>query len=195
MSKYPTYPILYDEVLQIHISKLKEWEYLKSGQVKSGVLNWSRNGNEIGSISIKADTQNSQPYIELDYTFRDEPRKYKVYLVSVPSNLGKGKLWYFLCPQTNKRCRKLYLVGGYFLHREAFKGCMYASQTRSKTWRGWEKSFGSYFDADECYDEIYSKHFKKYYRGKPTKRYAKLLRKIELSDCHSNIDVEKMILG
>lgn len=29
---------------------------------------------------------------------------------------------------TEKRCRKLYLVDGYFLHRDAFKKCMYDSK-------------------------------------------------------------------
>ena len=36
---------LYDEVLQIHISKLKEYGYIDPEQIKSGTLNWSRNGN------------------------------------------------------------------------------------------------------------------------------------------------------
>jgi len=84
-----------------------------------------------GSISINVNTQSEQPYIELDYNYRDKPRNYKVYLTSTPSNLDKGKIWYFLCPHTNKRCRKLYSIGGYFLHREAFKNCMYQSQSQT----------------------------------------------------------------
>ena len=62
----------------------------------------------------------------------DEPRNYKVYLTSTPSNLNRGEIWYFICPQTKKRCRKLYSIGGYFLHREAFNGCMYKIQIESK---------------------------------------------------------------
>jgi len=178
MPKYPTYPTLYDEVLQIHISNLKEWEYIVPERIIMGSITWSRNGNQTGRISIKVNTRNVQPYIELDYTFRDEPRKYKVRLVSVPSNLGKGVIWYFLCPQTNKRCRKLYSIGGYFFHREAFDGCMYESQTHSKTWRQMGKVFSSYFESDKCYEEIYGKNFKKFYNGKPTKRYIKLMHKI-----------------
>ena len=178
MPKTPTFPTLFDEVLQIDISKLKQWQYLNHTQFKNATLTWSRNGNKTGSISILINTLNEQPYIELDYKYNDEPRKYKVKLVSMPSNLGNGKIWYFLCPQTNKRCRKLYLIGGYFLHREAFNGCMYESQTHSKNYRQMGKVFGSYFEYDRCYDEIYSKHFKKYYNGKPTKRYLKLAQKI-----------------
>ena len=42
----------------------------------------------------------------------------------VPSNLEEGIVWYFLCPETGKRCGKLYLQGTRFLHREAAKGAM-----------------------------------------------------------------------
>ncbi len=178
MPKIPTFPTLFDEVLQIDISKLNQWKYLNPEQIKSVTLTWSRNGNKSGSISMLINTLSKPPYIELDYKYNDEPRKYKVKIVSIPSNLGKGIIWYFLCPQTNKRCRKLYSIGGYFLHREAFNGCMYESQTHSKNWRQMGKVFGSYFESDKCYDEIYSKHFKKYYNGKPTKRYLKLMQKI-----------------
>lgn len=179
MPKPFTFPTLYDEALQLHISKLKEWEYLKPKQVKSGTITWSINGNETGSISIKVNTHSQQPYITLDYKYRDEPRNYEVRLVSMPSNLGKGLIWYFLCPQTNKRCRKLYSIGGYFFHRDAFFNCMYDSQTKSKKWRELERLFGGYFVLDKYYEQLYSKHFKKFYKGKPTKRYLSLIQKIE----------------
>ena len=193
MAKTPTFPTLFDEVLQINISKLKEWKYLNPEQLKNGTLTWSRHGNEIGSISIKVNTLSKQPYIELDYKHNEEPRKYKVKLVSIPSNLSKGKIWYFLCPQTNKRCRKLYLISGCFLHREAFKGCMYECQTYSKNWRQMGKVFGAYFEAEECYEEIYSKHFKKSYNGKPTKRYLRLLNQINKEEGFTNSEIEKLI--
>ena len=102
MPKPYTFPTLYNEALQINISKLKGWGYLIPQQIKSGTLNWSRNGNQTGSISIKVNTHSKQPYIELNYKYRDETRNYKVSLVSMPSNLGKGIIWYFLCPKTKK---------------------------------------------------------------------------------------------
>ena len=178
MAKFPTFPTLYNEALQISISKLKELEYLNSEQVKSGKITWSRNGNRTGCISITVSTKSEQPYIELDYKSNDEPRNYKVRLVSIPSNLGKGFIWYFLCPQTNKRCRKLYSIDGYFLHREAFKGCMYESQIQSKKYRQLDKTLGAYFRTDDLYSQLYQKHFKKTYAGKPTKRYLRIMEQI-----------------
>ena len=127
MPKPHTFPTLYNDALQLSVTKLKEWEYLNPEQLKNGTITWSSNGNQTGRISITVNTKRETPYIKLDYQYNDEPRNYEVRLISLRSNLGKGLIWYFLCPTTNKRCRKLYSIGGYFFHREAFKGCMYES--------------------------------------------------------------------
>lgn len=179
MAKKSTSPTLYDEVKQISITKLKQWGYLEPGQIRGGVLNWNVNGTPTGSIAFQVDMLNKTPYIQLEYNFKDEPRNYKINLVCMPSNLGRGKIWYFLCPRTEKRCRKLYNIGGYFLHREAFAGCMYQSQTESKFTRYLGNTLGLTFEADEAFEKIHSKHFRKYYNGKRTKRYSKLLKVIE----------------
>ncbi|WP_068598619.1 hypothetical protein ACF3NR_11110 [Vaginella massiliensis] len=195
MPKPHTFPTLYNEALQISISKLKEWEYLNPEQIKSGTLNWSSNGNPIGSISIRVNTHSEQPYIELDYKYRDEPRNYKVRLVSMPSNLGKGLIWYFLCPQTKKRCRKLYSIGGYFLHREAFNGCMYQTQTQSKKYRQLDKTLGAYFKTDDLYSQLCQKHFKKTYAGKPTKKYLRLMEQIQKAESIPYHEIERLMLS
>lgn len=194
MPKFPTFPTLFDEALQLQISKLKEWNYLKANQIKSGTVTWSRNGSKTGSISIQVNTKDEDPYIQLEYNFKDQPRNYKIPVVSIPSNLGKGFIWYFLCPHTNKRCRKLYSIDGYFFHRQAFNGCMYESQTHSKKWRQIEKVYGCYFDSEKHYEEIYSKYFKKTYNGKLTKRYKKLLHEIEKAERFSARDIEQLFL-
>ena len=53
MPKPYTYPTLLNEALQLSITKLKEWEYLNPEQYKSGTINWSRNEQPTGSISIQ----------------------------------------------------------------------------------------------------------------------------------------------
>ena len=195
MPKPYTFPTLYNEALQISISKLKGWGYLNPEQIKNGTLNWSSNGNPTGSISIKVNTQSEQLYIELDYKYRDEPRNYKVRLVSMPSNLGKGLIWYFLCPQTNKRCRKLYSISGYFLHREAFNGCMYETQTQSKKYRQQDKTLGAYFRTDDLYSQLYQKHFKKFYAGKPTKRYLRIMEQIQKAGSIPYHEIERLMIS
>ncbi|WP_345159482.1 hypothetical protein [Pontibacter saemangeumensis] len=162
--------------------KLREWGYLKPNQRRSGTLNWSSNGHTIGSISIVVDTRYDWSHVELNYKHRDKPVNYTVDLVSVPSNIGKGVVWYFQCPHTGKRCRKLYSIGERFLHREAYTGCMYESQTHSQKNRKLFKLYEKVFSSDKLYEQLYSKHFRSSYAGKPTKRFVKLMQKIKESE-------------
>ena len=179
MPAYSTFPTLLDEVKQISITKLKEFGYFEPDNFKSGRLIWSRRGQEIGSINIFVYMQES-PFIELNYTYnKEEQIKYKIDLVSVESNLGIGKIWYFVCPHTGKRCRKLYGASKYFLHRDAYPNAMYECQTYSKRGRQIDKVCKIMGGSDKLYEELYSKHFKTHYASKPTRRYKKILSKLE----------------
>ena len=194
MAKNPTFPTLYNEALQINISKFKKWGYLETNHIINSTLNWSRNGQQIASISISVHTNSPQPFIMLDYNHNKEPKNYKIYLTSTPSNLNKGLIWYFICPKTNKRCRKLYLVDGYFLHREAFNGCMYETQTYSKKNRDLFKIIDPYFKSDKLYEQLYKKHLKKSYAGKPTKKYLKITEQIQRAESIPYQKIEKLMM-
>lgn len=187
MAKFPTFPNIIDNCYTITITKLKEWDYILQNIIKSGVITWSKHDIKQASISITVKNNIDFAYMELQYSYNDKPIRYKVKIISIPSNIGKGLIWYFVCPQTGKKCRKLYLVNGYFLHRTAFTGCMYESQTETKQYRGFSKKFCSDFICDNLYSQLYKKHFKKSYKGKPTKRYLKLIRKIEIETNKSDI--------
>ena len=131
----------------------------------------------------------ASPYIELDYKFRDEPRKYRVYL-SVPSNLGASEVWYFLCPHTGKRCRILYCVEGEFLHQEAFRGVCYDIQIEGKKMRNYMRVVGSLFKADK----LHKPYFKRYYKPKSTKKYLKIIRQLARADKISIEDFERILI-
>ena len=178
MPRFPTFPTLYDECKQISITDLKRWDYLKLDQSKRGVINWHMGEQKTGSITIWVNTTKESPSLELDYILDGNRIKYAVPLVTIPSNLGKGHLWYFLCPTTGKRCRKLYLIQDKFLHREACQGCFYDKQVQSKSYKDLDRTFGRAFRAEEAYEEMHKPHFKKFYNGKPTKRYLRLLKKM-----------------
>lgn len=182
MPKPYTFPTLYDDLKTVSISFLTKHGYLKPNQWQSGTINWSRNGNKTASISIRVNTEPESPYVELDYKCNEAPINYRVQLVSAPSNLGKGVVWYFVCPHTGKRCRKLYLADTYFYHRSAFRGCMYEKQTQSKKSRFIDKTLGAYFRTDQLFEQLYKKHFKKQYAGKPTKKYLKLTQQIRKAE-------------
>jgi uncharacterized protein (UPF0332 family) len=103
-------------------------------------------------------------------------------------------MWFFVCPVTGKCCRKLYLYGTHFLHREAYKGLMYESQIQSQRTRGMFKVFESVYVKDEVYDELYKKHFKTYYNGKETKRYKRIINKINIADRYPNGTLESLLM-
>lgn len=195
MPKPHTFPTLFDEVKTVSISFLTKHRYLKPNQWQSGTITWSSNGNKTGSISIQVNTQSEQPYIELDYKCNEAPIKYRVQLVSAPSNLGKGVVWYFVCPRTGKRCRKLYLADTYFYHRSAFRGCMYEKQTQSKKSRYLDKTLGVYFRSDQLFEQLYKKHFKKQYAGKPTKKYLKLTQQIQRAESIPYHEIERALIS
>ncbi|WP_236974734.1 hypothetical protein [Membranihabitans maritimus] len=182
MSKFSNFPTLIDQMRTLEISVLKKEGLLKPNTFSAVYINWRRNGQKIARIHVLIDTVDAMPYIKLNYYYGKEHRQYKVKLVSQPSNLGKGKVWYFLCPHTSKRCRKLYNKDGYFFHRDAFDNCIYESQARSKKMRKIEKRFGSYFDRDKIFEERLKKYFKTHYDGKPTKRFLRLQKKIDEID-------------
>src|SRR5262245_57841374 len=113
---------LYEECRTLSIAELKELGFLEENSMKTGVVSWGQNGPSYGAIGISVDTLAAACYVEFSYTCNKEPIIYKIHLVTLPSNLGHGKVWYFFCPITRKLCRKLYLVDKYFLHRTAIQG-------------------------------------------------------------------------
>lgn len=195
MPKPATSPILLDDCKIINISFLKKHDYLIEGSLKSDTITWRRNGQPTGRINILCSLIKFKEYIELSYVCNGTEIKYRVYLISLNLNLGKGKVWYFLCPFTNKLCRKLYLVGDYFKHLTAFVGTMYETQTKTKKDRVIDKHFGSYFELDEIKGELYQKYFKKTYAGKPTKRYLKLYRKLQYTNRITSEDITRAIMN
>ncbi|GAA3512389.1 hypothetical protein GCM10022393_27680 [Aquimarina addita] len=191
MPKPHTFPFIFDQVKSIDISLLRKWGYLNHCHYKSGTLTWSTNGIETSNISIATKMNTIKKVLILSYNCNDKSYKYEVPLVSLPSNLGKGIVWYFLCPFTKKRCRKLHFIDQRFIHRSALPSGMYEKQIQSKKWRQMDKAYGFYFDSNQHYQELYGKYFKKYYNGKPTKRYLKLMAKINRSESIPYQEIEK----
>lgn len=173
MAKRSTHPTLFDECKRIELAYLwKRYAMWMPRRLRTA-LSWTCGGRPAGNIDLVIDTR--EMYVELDYRYGDEPRHYRVPLVSVPSNLGKGRVWYFLCPQTGRRCRILYGVNGWFFHRTAFRGCCYDRQTFSKQARLLDYTV---FPRQEELDDRLEK-CRKTYGGKPTRRYKSLIRKQE----------------
>ncbi|MGO4820947.1 MULTISPECIES: hypothetical protein [unclassified Flavobacterium] len=194
MGRYANYPTTVEDCLYLSIKKLKEWNYLNYLGTKSGTISWTRNGQEHSNISISVIKNDFDTFIVLNYKSNGEPRNYKVQIISKPSNLGKGEVFYFVCPTTKKHCRKLYLHGGYFLHREAFKSLMYSKQLESKKNRGLFKILEACHISDEVFEERYKKYFKTHYNGNETKRFKRLNNKILIADSFPMGTIESLLM-
>lgn len=175
MPRHCTFPFLFDEVMTLDISNLSKWGFLKANRTTSGTFEWKTRGETTARVSIEANT--TFDTMKLSYVCDGEEIEYTVHLSRKDSNLGTGFYYYFICPFSNKRCRKLYFSGRYFVHREALQG-MYSIQTDSHQMRAIKKTIGREFEIEEIYEEIYSKYFRTHYNGKRTKRYKKLLSRI-----------------
>lgn len=109
----------------------------------------------------------------------------KIEMVSRKSNINNGLIWYFICPKTGKRCSKLYLYRGLFLHRSAIP-CNYSEQNEARKYRLIKRMFRT--EMGMTADEMMKPYFKTHYAGKPTKRYLKIRAKLEREQQSYNQD-------
>jgi len=180
------------EAKKISLSFLIKHKYLIKGKVTKGTLSWTLRGEQNGEISIICSYTKKEKYIRLAYidihgTTKEETKyDYKIELVSIPSNLGKGEVLYMMCPSGyGLRCRILYNAyrSGKWYSRKYFerKGCRvyYPSQARSKDdyeynrKHHFEKLWKSRFDM---------RNFHPYHKGKKTKaliRFEKIRDELE----------------
>lgn len=135
----------------------------------------------MGSVSVAVDVAYRHT-IELSYKSGGKDYRQTFRLVSKPSNLNKGRYWLIQSPESGKLGRKIYLTGTGFQIRSDAYGCMYSSQTESKSYRNFTSLFGGAFESNDIILELGRKGFKKRYAGKPTKRYLKLMGRLEQSD-------------
>ena len=194
MPKHSTYPYLFDEEKSISISDLKKLKYFNKNCFTSGTVNWTCRGQNTGRINVSVSISDYISKVVFDYTCNGNSYKYKVDLIPFSSNLCNGVVWYFICPFTFKRCRKLHLIDERFMHRSALPSGMYSKQTESKKWRLMDKLYGAYFRTDDLYSQLYQKNFKKTYAGKPTKKYLRILEQIQKAESIPYDEIERLIL-
>jgi len=169
--------VILDEVPQIDIAFLRECGYMKPNQRAGGTISWAT------GPSIRIEVDMITRFVAFTGGAEDTTRL--VCLEARRSNLGKGLVWFFICPATRKRCRKLYGINDRFLSRHAFPSAMYRSQAESKRDRGLRRYItlaGTTKNPKLVWDLFNRKLYRAYYNGKPTKRYLAYLerkRKIE----------------
>lgn len=182
MGRYATFPITIDDLRFLDLRFLSKHQYLEPNSMKSGVITWSNKTGDKNSISVSCTMNDDSGVLTVQYTLNQEQKiNYQIELISKLSNLGKGLVWFFVCPFTGQYCRKLHFINGYFQHRTANPHLMYEKQIEPKIWRQWNKAFGAEFN-DHLFMELHSKYFKRFYNGNITKRYARISKKLNLRD-------------
>ncbi len=138
-------------------------------------ITWHLEEKETAQTHLTINTFDIEPYIELQYTFKNEPIKYKVHLAKKKANIGGGILWFFLCPQTTKCCRKLYFIGKYFVHRTAATNTVYAMQTSPPKLRPLLKQINNALQLENAQEYFNTKYRKSHYKGKQTKKFRTVM--------------------
>ncbi len=178
MGRYSTGAITTGEAQRIEISFLLKQGFISKGGIISGSLSWN-NGSSIG---IQSETTEGKQEIRLYYqnqkpTGEINDLDYRIQLSSIPSNLGRGLIWYFICPISGRKARILYKCYGslYFKSRKAYQGRIYYScQIASKNNLHNER----YFSLEKEIGKLKPLIRKKQYQGKET-RLQERIRKLE----------------
>jgi hypothetical protein len=163
---------VFEQCTVLSTKELIRWGYLNPGSITHGQIKWTRYNYDTTDVSITVDTIKNS--VELNYNINGNTFSYRILLSVVKSNLGKGIVYFFLCPMTGTRCRKLHLYGGIFRHRSSFDG-FYQWQVYGKKDRNLCKIYDLMKYGREAVGIINSKNFKRFYNGVPTKRYSKYL--------------------
>ncbi len=152
-----------------------------------GDVVWFRDDEETGRIEYCVSTVVGDSYIELNYQTKERwsdgdwrSVTHRIPLTAVPCHFG-GVRWFFRCPQcrNGKACGRrvavLYQFGSYFGCRYC-ANLTYLSRNEGKRFRGFP--WKTIVDADKA-DELLKMIHRKYYAGRPTRRFRRYL---ELSE-------------
>lgn len=179
MGRLSTGAVTTGEAQRLEISYLFREGYISKGRFISGSLSWN-NGNSIG---IESELSKWKQEIRLKYQNHSyhsgavNDLDYKIQLTSIPSNLGRGQIYYFICPITGRKARILYKCYGslYFKSRKAYHGRIYySSQIASKNNLHNER----YFSLEKEIDKLKPHIRKRHYQGKETRLQGRI-RKLE----------------
>lgn len=159
-----------DDTSQITTRFLIDRNYFKPG-TRQGSITHSINGEVVGSENIMCSISpdGKAGTLQISFSVNGGPLKaYDYRLETRQSNLGRGNVWYIVCPITGQLCRTLYFAGGMFVSRSAIISPIYRSQTESKTYRGITPQ-----------PDPWPAGLRTTYAGKPTKAYLRYKREWE----------------
>lgn len=177
--------MLHYQCKRIELSYILKSGIIQQGRTLQTTLNWT----DKSSITIKAKYDDYEKYLQLEYTHTDYEQKkqnlsYKISLMALPSNLGRGNVLFMICPISGRLCRKLFMAYGspYFKSIKAYNARIYyTGQLSSKLNRANDKYWHFYSHIESTNKQRNQSH----YKGIKTKRQIKheqLCKKLEQLD-------------
>ena len=173
MGRNRTGAIFTSEARRLDLSFLIKRRLLQKNATIQGVINWNIRDEPTGSMTVLTSHTPDEKYIRVSYTVTDfygvaTSLDYKIDLVEVDSNLGKGKVLYMVCPESGKRSRILYLAYGAkkFKCRDAYQNRLYFSTQKCSKTDIWNTK---YFEIESKLEKFGNLRTKTH-KGKPTKR-------------------------
>lgn len=175
MGRKSTGSVCVSQVNRLELSFLLKGGYLKYGYNLNSKIYWVRNGYPTGNVSIQCCYTNNEKWVRLNYFVGEKIFDYKIYLEEVDSNLGRGKVIYFLCPQSGKKCRILYIAyeSDIFKSRQAYKDRLYYETQKCTKADYWNIR---YFQLDNMINKLWDGQRTSIYKDSITKRVKRIQR-------------------
>jgi hypothetical protein len=167
-----------EEYLKLSIFAMKHMGYFD--RFYGGLITWETSDGNEGSVTATIEPHSMRLRLLYVQTNRQSGEKqefdYTVNLASTLCNFGEIRYW-FLCPlikngiKCDRRVGVLYKGGDYFGCRHCYN-LSYQSRNENPRFRG--LPWRDYTNEDKV-EELYKRMKTKYYAGKPTKIYSRIL--------------------
>lgn len=170
------------ECRKLNINWLIKNGYIRRGAITQGQMSWT----DESTAGFECKCTGAEKWFRIYYTITNRQGTktkldYKIQITTVPSNLGKGEVLYFVCPESGKRARVLYSAYRHpkYLHRDWYLErynvrIYYTTQQCSKRDYYNDRYHDLRKQVEKLENELFVKHRKALYRGKPTKDFRKL---------------------
>lgn len=171
---------------RIELSYLIKANIIQKNKEVSTTIKWT----DDSTIKVKSTCNDDEKYLLLEYTHTDlyqnkTELSYKIRLAALPSNLGKGKVLYMVCPISGRLCRKLFMAYGsqYFKSIKAYNTRIYYTGQQSSRLNRNNDKYWHLFN----YLEIHRQRNQSHYKGIETKRNIRMGKLCErLSELENN---------
>ncbi|HWI93243.1 MAG TPA: hypothetical protein VNT20_18320 [Flavisolibacter sp.] len=175
--------VILNYLIPLHISYLAKafplkWVIKKSKDIHLYAINPITGKKEVVATihaTVNTDTGTGNDYVDLEFWINGKLKIQRIELIAKKIKLTGGHEFFFGCPMTGKRKRKLFLHDGRFVSRQAIPHGYYLSEVQSKKYRNGIRDLKRMIRYQNTMKQGKKSNFKKHYAGNPTKRYLKVI--------------------